>query len=602
METLSPGRTDRPDGTSPKAEAGGRAPSKNGARRLPGWAPAALEIVASFTVALGFLLWIYLTVRVNPMVRIGQVSGLADLQLKASIIGLPILGVLTATAFRGPLRRFKLVRRLACAALAGLASGMIGGGIAIMLNGTPWALGAQSGDPGGVQGMALEIMNGHLPNIYPPGFPAAVAGWAELFRNGHVGYAMKDLQLLCSALAGPVTYVVWRRLLSPVWALVISATAVVVFLDPIRPYSHQVMFVLLPLAIIFLRGIGRLPERTTRDWLIRAVLIGAAFGLLFLWYSGWFLWSLPGLFVLLGFLIPWRSGKRALVRVGAYIGATALGAVVVAAPLVWEVLRFGASTPDRFAYYDVYLDPSYVMGWHTDRPGVQGAGTWIASTDGSLAGQSAFTLLLLFAVALAVALGLRMLVVRATLTVLVSAWLMRFWFAAHMAQTQSVQLYPRTTWLIMYCLIILAVMGIMLTGRAVLRILEHLRQSRPDGGPVRIPATLGRRLAAAAVCVTALFGTMGASWSVNRYMPVDPSLSNAQNMGVDAWRSQTKQTWEGGCSRFAPEHKCSAPWITTPPLRVALNPLLYCSGINTDEWFDTCGHSMKSATTIPKKK
>ncbi|MEZ0092073.1 hypothetical protein [Streptacidiphilus sp. EB129] len=602
METLSPGRTDRPEGTPPKAAPRGRASSAIGGRPLPGWAPAALEIAASFTVALGFLLWIYLTVRVNPMIRIGQVSGLAELQLKAAFVGLPILGVLTATAFRGPLHRFALVRRLACAALAGLASGMIAGGVAIMLNGTPWALGAQSGDPGGVQGMALEIMRGHLPNIYPPGFPAAVAGWADLFRNGHVGYAMKDLQLLCSALAGPVTYVVWRKLLSPVWALVISATAVVVFLDPIRPYSHQVMFVLLPLAIIFLRGIGRLPQWTTRAALTRAGLIGVAFGLLFLWYSGWFLWSLPGLVVLTGFLIPWRAGKQALVRVGTYIGVTALAAVVVAAPLVWNVLREGASTPDRFAYYDVYMDPAYVMGWHTDRPGVMGAGTWIANTDGSLAGQSAFTLLLLFAVALAVALGLRLLLVRATLTVLVSAWLMRFWFAAHMAQTQSVQLYPRTTWLIMYCLIILGVLGIMLTGRAVLRLLEHLGQDRPEGSPLRVPRTLGRRLAAAAVCVTALFGTMGASWSVNRYMPVDPSLSSAQNMGVDAWRSQTKQTWEGTCSRFAPGHTCTKPWITTPPPRVAPNPLLYCSGITTGEWWDTCGHSMKAATAIPKKK
>lgn len=597
METLSPGRSDLPE-TSRPAGAIRSDLSGNGSRRLPSWAPAVLEAGTGFVVALGFLTWIYFTVKVNPMVRIGQVSGLGELQLKASVLGLPILGVLVATAFRGPARRYLLVRRLACAALAGLASGMIAGGIAIALQGTPWPLGAQSGDPGSLQGMALEIGDGHLPNVYPPGFPAAMEVWAHFFRHGHVGYAMKDLQLLFTALAGPITYVVWRKLLSPVWAMVITAVAVVVFLDPIRPYSHQVMFVLVPLAIIFLQGLGKLPQRSNRAALVRAALIGVSFGALFLWYSGWFVWALPGLVVLLLFLIPWRGGKRALLRAVAYLGTTTVTALIVGAPLVWEMLRYGASTPDRYAYYDVYTDPSYVMGWHTDRPGVTGIPLWPTSTDGSLAGQSAFTMLLLVAVALAVALGLRLILVQATLAVLISSWLLRFWFAGHMQQTQTVQLYPRTTWMIMYCLIILGVVGIMLTSRALLRLLRHVEAGQRVGGALRIPPTLGRRLAAAAVCATGLFATMGASWSVNRYMPVDPSLSSAATMGVDAWRAQTKATWNGHCSTYAPGHNCTAPWVTTAPARVMGAPGVYCANITEEQWYDVCGHSLQS--TKPK--
>ncbi|KIX78409.1 hypothetical protein SF23_06830 [Streptomyces sp. MBRL 10] len=99
---------------------------------------------------------------INPVVRIGQVSGLAQLQQYAALLGLPLLAVLLYTAYRSTPARHQLAKRLVCAALAGLATGVVAGGVVVALQGTPWGLGGQDGDPGALINMANSFLHGRV--------------------------------------------------------------------------------------------------------------------------------------------------------------------------------------------------------------------------------------------------------------------------------------------------------------------------------------------------------------------------------------------------------------------------------------------------------
>ncbi|MEU6866389.1 hypothetical protein ABZ924_24550 [Streptomyces sp. NPDC046876] len=553
------------------------------------------EIVLSLTVALGYTWLCTATIAVNPLVRLGQVSGLASLQQYAALIGLPLLALLLYTAHRGSARRHAMVKRLVCAALAGLATGVIAGGVAVALRDTPWALGGQDGDPGVLTDMANSFLHGKgMSGIYPPAFPALTALWAQIRYGGRAhggaGMALQDLQIFFTAVAGPMAYLAWRVLLRPFWALLIAVPAAVLFLDPIRPYSHIVMIVLLPLLGYWLRRLGRPEGLTTGQLLRRGAGLGVVFGVLFLWYSGWYIWAAPGTAVLALFLLPWRRGAGAARKAGLFLGATLLTTAVVSAPLLYQMVRLGADNPDRYAFLAVYADPAYVLGWVSDRSGTLTYQTWPVA--GEMAGQTGFTLLLLFGVGLGLGLGLRSVMVRTAAAVLAGAWLARFWFASNMAHDKAIQLYPRTTWIIMYCLMILAVFGVMAavhrgTGwiERTLRPAAAAAGGAAGAGAARIvPRRVVRQLAAGMVCVLALFATMGASWSVNRYMP----SADADSMGIDAYRAHKIKLPGGGCPRFSPGKDCEDiqkdDWKPGP-----IQDFIWCAGIVADDWPAVCG-------------
>ncbi|MFJ3925663.1 hypothetical protein [Streptomyces sp. NPDC090022] len=556
------------------------------------WVRALAEILVSVGAALGYTL-LARHISVNPMNRIGQVSGLAKLQQYVAILALPLLALLLYTAYRGALRRHETVKRLVCAALAGLSTGVIAGGVVVALRGTPWPLGGQEGDPSVLIAMANSFLHGEgMSGIYPPGFPALMAAWAKIRYDGigSSGFALHDMQIFFSALAGPMAYLAWRLLLRPFWALLIAVPAAVLFLDPIRPYSHVVMIVLLPLLAYFMREIRRSAGRSVRTALLRGAGLGLVFGILFLWYSGWYVWAAPGVFLLALFVFPWRGGAAARGRAGAYLGATVVTAGVVGAPLLYQMIRLGSQTPDRYAYLSVYADPAYVMGWASDRAGTLTYESWPVA--GEMAGQSAFTLLLLLGVGLGIGLGLRSIVVRTTAAVLVGAWLARFWFASHMAHEKAVQLYPRTTWIIMYCLMILAVLGLMITVRRGSGWAERTLRRGGDAGagaaPV-VPRRVVQQLVAGLICVTALFATMGASWSVNRYMPAAEAANNSQDtMGIDAWRAHTIKKPDGTCPRFSPVKKCAEP-IVQDWKPSADDGHIWCANVAAKDWPKVCG-------------
>ncbi|MGE7432440.1 hypothetical protein [Kitasatospora sp. NPDC001175] len=545
------------------------------ARRLP----AAAEAATALAVAVGFMLWSR-NIQVNPLIRVGQVSGLAVLQFRAAVLAVPLLTAVLWAAHRARGHRWQLVLRLGCAVVAGLGTGIVAGGIAVALRGTPWGLGGQDGDPGTLLGYAASFLRGEgLPDVYPPGFIVLLAEWARYLRGGHVGYALKDLQLLLSAVLGPLCYLAWRTLLRPAWALAVALPAAVLFLDPIRPYSHLVMVVLLPLIGRLLTELAHAPRMSVRTAALRGAALGAVLGLLFLCYSGWFVWSAPGVLVAVLLLVPWRQGSAALARAAGLLGAAAATAAAVGSPLLVKLAEHGADTVDRYAYFDVYIDPAYVLGWRSDRSGWPAAWAW--PPPGELAGQTTFALLVLTGTGLALALGLRRPPVIAAVGCLVGAWLLRFWFAGHMERDQAVMLYPRTTWLILYALIALTVLSAMLLAGGARGAWLRLTAERR----VKLPRFLGRRLAAGSLCSLAVFGAMAASWSANRYMPQGPQTDT---MGIDAYRAHLLQRADGSCPSYAPGHTCAAPHPDWRP-QDSRNTRLWCGNVEAKDWPAYCG-------------
>ncbi len=154
---------------------------------------------------------------VNPMNRIGQVSGLAAIQLRFALAGIVILAVLlTAQRLRGG-KFFAAATRLSCAALAGLASGFVAAGAVISLLGTPWPMFGLNGDTGRLVAWAASILHGRgdpMP-IYPPLSLYGLASLAKVFYAGNVAYAFKGMEILGAAVIGPLAYLAWRMLFRP---------------------------------------------------------------------------------------------------------------------------------------------------------------------------------------------------------------------------------------------------------------------------------------------------------------------------------------------------------------------------------------------------
>lgn len=128
MTNLAPEAVDSaasPDRDSaPPPEAGARAGGTALLQRRS--VQIAAEVVVSVAAAL-LLTLLCTRISVNPLNRIGQVSGLAKIQLYAALLGLPVLAVLVYTAYRGAALRHRLVQRLVCGAIAGLATGVVAG-------------------------------------------------------------------------------------------------------------------------------------------------------------------------------------------------------------------------------------------------------------------------------------------------------------------------------------------------------------------------------------------------------------------------------------------------------------------------------------------
>ena len=523
---LSGGRAKRQRGIADVERQG--AVANSGVRRVAGPAGevvAALAAAAVMVVAARFI-------DVDPLARTGQVSALAALQVRFSVLGLVLLGVLmVAHRWRGGWG-YGAAKRLVCAAFAGLASGFLAGGIVVALRGTPWPLFGLSGDTGRLVGWSESIVHGHgNPNpTYPPLTLHALAWWAQLFHHGDTASAFRDMEIGGAAVTGPAAYLAWRFVLSPLWALVVGVVPAYSIIDPYKPYGAVVMIVLLPLFVASVRHTMRVGDMAWRRVLVSAGLFGLLYSVLFLIYPGSSLWSAPGLVAAVLLLFPWR--KERVGKLLAFVGVTVAVFGVLCGWYINDLT--GPGNVDRAYGFDAYTDPAFFSMWRTDMPG--DVGQW--PPPGELAGLGLFSVLTFAGLGVALWLGWRRPLAVTVACVFAGTWLWRMEVASRMWATGTVQLWPRTGNQLLYCILVL---GAAATAFAASRL--------ASGAP--LPSRLGAHVGVLAAVLLVLGS---AASSVSDYWM--PAKTNSYK--ILAYVSQTMRKPDGTCPKYAPNHECSA--------------------------------------------
>lgn len=465
-----------------------------------GWRIGALEIATAFVVAALFV-WACTTIKVNSLVRMGQVSGIATVELRLLWFGVPLVLALVAAAKWRDGRAFPIVSRLVCAALAGLSSAAIAGGILAALYRSPYGLGGLGGDSGILINWAELVKRGVVVSpIYPP-LQTQLLAWLSDVLGMPTQYAMKWFQVIGIAAVGPLCYSTWRLLLRPSWALSVGIIASLPLVEAYRQYPLLVCIVLVPVLVKFLDVLRRSHEFSFGSIVQHAVLLGMALGTLFLLYSGWFQWSAPGFLVAAVIVFPWRH------RWGKGLFLCAL-AVVVFGLFTYQYLTAVIESPpikDDYVYFDATIEPAYIAMWRGGLPG--NVGVW--PPMGELAGVGLFSVLLAVGLGIAVAFGRSHTIVIGVVSIMIGTWLFRFWHAHNMYSTKLVQLYPRTTAELLYCALILALFGVCL-------VIERARTRALADSPLRTPWGL---IGGCAAFVALLVSTTGAT--TDKYMPKD---------------------------------------------------------------------------------
>lgn len=483
---------------------------------------AGAEIVTAFGAA-ALAVQLSRSIRVDPLDRVGQVSGLAGLGLRFVLAGLVVLALCAAASRAGEGVR-RVVERCACAAVAGLATGLVAGGILLALRGTDWPLFADRGDSGQLIRWVDDLLAGRgVPAEYPPAVLHVTAALAELTGTS-TPEALRAVQVVGTAVFGPLAYLAWRLVLPAGWALAVALLAAFPLLEPYKPYTTVVLVALVPVLVVLLSTLRRAASLSWARIAVTGLGAGVALGVLFLVYSGWFVWSAPGAVVAAGLLLPWR---KAALRGLALLGLASVGLAAVALPHLVGLLSAAGDVQDRYFYFDTAVEPAYIAMWRNDLPG--DVGPW--PPPGELAGVGVFTLLLVVGLGAAIALAGRRTVVLTAALLVAGAWVLRFSFAAQMYETGSVQLYPRTTPHILFCLIVLSVLAV----RAGLA-----RLPRPSAAsPSRTPVVLGGLAAALLLALS-----MGSSLA-DRYLPRDDGST-----ALLAYVAQLVRQPDGTCPDF----------------------------------------------------
>jgi galactan 5-O-arabinofuranosyltransferase len=493
------------------------------------------EVVAAVGAAL-LSVQLSRSVVVDPLDRVGQVSGVAALDLRFVLLGLAVLVTCLATA-RHP-RAFAVVSSLACAAVAGLATGLVAGGVLLALRGTAWPLFANWGDSGQLIRWADDILAGRgVPADYPPAVLHLIARWAELTGDSTAG-ALRTAQVVGTALFGPLAYLSWRLVLTPAWALVAALVAGMPLLEPYKPYTTVVLVALVPVLIAFLRVLRRAATLTWARVAAAGLGTGLALGVLFGVDSGWFLWSAPGALVAALVVFPWRAALRGL----ALLGLAAAGLVLVAWPHLLGILHAAGTVQDRYFYFDTFAEPAYIAMWRNDLPGE--TGPW--PPLGELAGVGVFSALLVAGLGVAVAVAGRRTAVLTLCALMAGAWVLRFAIASQMYATQTVQLYPRTTAEILFCLLLLAVLAARYGGRRA----REAWQARTAEGNGHVPRNAAPVLGT--LCAALLLALFMGSATADRYLP-----RNDGSVGLLAYVAQHVRQPDGTCPDYRGADGCA---------------------------------------------
>ncbi|MET9463513.1 hypothetical protein ABZY44_01600 [Streptomyces sp. NPDC006544] len=497
----------------------------------------------------GLLTYLGRRLRVNPMERIGQVSGLAAIQLRLLVL----LGA-TVLLYLFLARMVPAVAvRVGAAAVAGLATGVTAAGHVVALRGADWPLNGLGGDIGYLQQWGLNIIDGvPLPSMYPPGFPYLLAGAFEVF-GGDMGKATKWMMIGFVAVSGPVAYLVWRMLLPPLWALGVGVTAMLPLVDLYKPYSALVLVVVIPVLAKLLDVVQRSSLLGRKRSMLMGGGLGAILALIFLLYSGWFVWSAVGVAVLFTIVLALKyreGGKRTLVDAVLPLGASLVVFLALAGKYMVSLLR-SRGTKDTFFYFDTSTDPAYFAMWGNNAPGAQR--TIGLPPLGELGGVQLFSVVLVIGLATALGLALRKPAVITLAACAASAFLLRYWYASHMEQDGVVQLYPRTSHQITYCLIAL-------TGLAAYYASQRVRDWM-RANETRLPNRLAKRSPAGvigALCAMTLLFGMAGSATANQYMPGSPDDNALSQL---AWNSHNLRQGNGKCPMFAIDHECGSYFL-----------------------------------------
>ncbi|MFJ4678809.1 hypothetical protein [Kitasatospora sp. NPDC088783] len=531
----------------PDKNRGARGRGGSGWAWLLGSPPALLAAEAAVAFAAALVLpYLAHRFKLNPLDRIAQVSGLAAIQFRFALLGLLcVAAVLLAARFRRG-RHFDLVTRFAAAAVVGLASGFVAAGAVVALLGTPWPMFGLNGDSGRIVEWAHAVANGQPSGspVYPPGPLYTLGYYAEWFRGGNTAYAFKDLQILGAAAFGPLTYLAWRMLLSPVRALAFGVAPAFTLIDAYKPYSQTVLAVLIPTLVAMVVALRRSGNQRWPLLLAVGGGFGVLLGVMFLTYSGWFLWSAAGVLLAALLYFPWRTGWwKGL----GYLAASLVGFLVVAGSYLHVMLVEGQNTKDTNFRFDNYTDPAYYLMWRTDMPG-KNVGDW--PPLGEYGGVGLFAVVTFVCLGLVLWMGLRQPLPVTIVAMFVSAWLMRMYIASHMYSTQTVQLYTRTNNQLLYCGMVVCA----LTVHLVTKRLAERRNTAGDTDPAALFGPVGRTgaVAGALVGLLLLLGTVSSSMA-DRYMPAQDGTYR-----VLPWVSHTVRKLDGSCPKFAPGHTCSA--------------------------------------------
>lgn len=507
-----------------------------------------LEIVLALAAAAVLPIWAG-GIDVDPLDRTGQVSGLAAVQLRFAIVAGALVAVLLLAHWVLPARHRHVIARLGCAVAAGLASGVVAAGIVVAMLGTRWALWTGGGDYTVIIDWVQMLRAGQdIPDHYPPlilYIIDEVASASDLPPR----YALQGVQVAGTALFGPAAYLCWRLVLRPGWALGIGVVAMLPFIEPVKPYPQITLVMLVPVVIAFVSRIRHAGDRAWYLVVVTGVLFGAGFGLLFLLYSGWFVWVAPGVVLATLLLVPWRAAPgRALVMLGCAAGMF----LTIVRVHLGALFSSTGGSQDAFFYNDTETEPAYIAMWTNDREAWTGP-VW--PPPGELGGVGLFTVMLAAGLGVAIWLGWRRTAVIVLVAGVASAWVTRMWLASEMYELQLVRLYPRTTMIILYSLLILTGLAVRYGGQAL--------SGRPPatgatGGLALSGRALSGRAPAAAATAPAgllllpllfLFASAGSALA-DRYMP-DPRLNHP---GYFTYVAHTIRHYDGTCPEYGEQH------------------------------------------------
>lgn len=510
-------------------------------------AEAAVSVLAAF-----LLIFLSKRLDVNPMKRIGQVSGLAGIQLRLLVLLAATVLLYLALSRWMP----RAAVRISAAAVAGLATGVTASGSVVALRGTTWPYNGYGGDIGNLQQWAYHVIDG-IPLLpeYPPGFPHLLAWVSQLFFDGDPSVAIKWVMIGFLAISGPVAYLAWRMLLPPLWALGIGVTASLPLIEPYKPYSPLVLIVVIPVLAKLTQVVMESAKLGRKRSLAIGAGLGALLAALFLLYSGWFVWSAVGVVVVFAVVLTGRAragGMRGLVDGLIPLGAACVVFLALAGTYMVQLLRASGATKDTYFYFDTASDPAYFAMQGSAFPGPLRTLAW--PLPGELGGVGLFTVLLIIGLGFAIALGLRQPLVLTLAACTGSAFLLRYWYASHMSAEGAVQLYPRTSLQIVYCLLALSGMAVYLGVKRVRAWVRTTELQLPGREALRVA---GRRPRAAVIGVLValglLFGSAGSS-TADSYMPRNP---DDNTLGTLAWWSHTLGQPNGKCPKYAPQRQCT---------------------------------------------